>query len=159
MWVRYMMRPEATVAVESGHCHVAGERVTAYMNLARLFPRNELPTLARVALEAAPGGLDTRGIAPFAGDRGKGPGCQRQALAEGHRVQGRSSAQAAGEAQRGQQGREAAGCGHLAWSPADPEANILLTTPPHETMFEPYPLAACCQLKGRSGRKPLRPLW
>lgn len=40
-----------------------GERVTAYMNLTRLFPRNELPRLAREALEAAPGGIDTRAIA------------------------------------------------------------------------------------------------
>jgi len=40
-----------------------GERVTAYMNLTRLFPRNELPRLAREALEAAPNGIDTRAIA------------------------------------------------------------------------------------------------
>jgi hypothetical protein len=40
-----------------------GERVTAYMNLTRLFPRNELPRLAREALEAAPDGIDTRAIA------------------------------------------------------------------------------------------------
>lgn len=40
-----------------------GERVTAYMNLTRLFPRNELPRLAREALEAAPDGIDTRAVA------------------------------------------------------------------------------------------------
>ena len=40
-----------------------GERVTAYMNLTRLFPRNELPKLAREALEARPDGTDTRAIA------------------------------------------------------------------------------------------------
>jgi hypothetical protein len=40
-----------------------GERVTAYMNLTRLFPRNELPRLAREAVEAAPDGIDTRAIA------------------------------------------------------------------------------------------------
>jgi hypothetical protein len=33
------------------------------MNLTRLFPRNELPKLAREALEAHPDGIDTRAIA------------------------------------------------------------------------------------------------
>jgi hypothetical protein len=40
-----------------------GPRVTAYMNLAKLFPRHELPKLARVALEASPAGLSTVAIA------------------------------------------------------------------------------------------------
>lgn len=40
-----------------------GPRVTAYMNLSRLFPRHELPRLAKVALEAAPDGLSTTAIA------------------------------------------------------------------------------------------------
>ena len=40
-----------------------GPKVTAYMNLSRLFPRHELPKLARIALEAAPAGISTRAIA------------------------------------------------------------------------------------------------
>ena len=40
-----------------------GPRVTAYMNLSRLFPRHELPKLAKSALEAAPDGLSTTAIA------------------------------------------------------------------------------------------------
>jgi len=40
-----------------------GPRVTAYMNLARLFPRKELPKLAKAALDAAPDGLSTVAIA------------------------------------------------------------------------------------------------
>ncbi len=40
-----------------------GPRVTAYMNLSRLFPRHELPKLAKAALEAAPDGLSTVAIA------------------------------------------------------------------------------------------------
>lgn len=49
----------ATIRLFAGE----GERVTAYMNLTRLFPRNELPRLAREALEAHPDGIDTRAIA------------------------------------------------------------------------------------------------
>lgn len=41
-----------------------GERpVTAYMNLARLFPRHELPRLATTLLSEHPKGLDTRTMA------------------------------------------------------------------------------------------------
>jgi len=40
-----------------------GPRVTSYMNLARLFPRRELPRLAQEALDAAPEGLSTTAIA------------------------------------------------------------------------------------------------
>lgn len=40
-----------------------GPRVTAYMNLAKLFPRHELPKLARAALQASPDGISTVGIA------------------------------------------------------------------------------------------------
>lgn len=40
-----------------------GPRVTAYMNLARLFPRHELPKLAKTALDPAPDGLSTVAIA------------------------------------------------------------------------------------------------
>ena len=40
-----------------------GPRVTAYMNLSRLFPRHELPKLAKAALESAPDGLSTTAIA------------------------------------------------------------------------------------------------
>jgi len=42
-----------------------GVRVTAYMNLSRLFPRRELPKLARAALEAAPEGTSTKAIAAY----------------------------------------------------------------------------------------------
>jgi hypothetical protein len=40
-----------------------GPRVTAYMNLSRLFPRHELPKPATAALDAAPDGLSTVAIA------------------------------------------------------------------------------------------------
>ncbi len=40
-----------------------GPRVTAYMNLSRLFPRHELPKLAKEALTASPAGVSTIGIA------------------------------------------------------------------------------------------------
>jgi hypothetical protein len=40
-----------------------GPRVTAYMNLAKLFPRHSLPKLAQEALEANPDGISTVGIA------------------------------------------------------------------------------------------------
>ncbi len=40
-----------------------GVKVTAYMNLSRLFPRHELPKLALTALEASPAGLSTTAIA------------------------------------------------------------------------------------------------
>lgn len=40
-----------------------GPRVTAYMNLSRLFPRHELPKLAKAALEGSPDGLSTTAIA------------------------------------------------------------------------------------------------
>ena len=49
----------AAIKVFSGE----GVRVTAYMNLARLFPRLELPRLAKEALQAAPAGLSTVAIA------------------------------------------------------------------------------------------------
>lgn len=42
-----------------------GPKVTAYMNLHRLFPRHELPKLARAALDAAPDGISTVGIAAY----------------------------------------------------------------------------------------------
>lgn len=43
-----------------------GPRVTAYMNLAKLFPRRELPNLARQALESATDGkLSTVAIAAY----------------------------------------------------------------------------------------------
>ena len=42
-----------------------GPRVTAYMNLAKLFPRNSLPKLAQEALEANPDGISTVGIARY----------------------------------------------------------------------------------------------
>ena len=40
-----------------------GPKPTAYTNLSRLFPRNELPRLCRAALEAAIEPISTRGIA------------------------------------------------------------------------------------------------
>ncbi len=40
-----------------------GPKVTAYMNLAKLFPRHELPKLARQALETSPEGVSTTAIA------------------------------------------------------------------------------------------------
>ena len=40
-----------------------GPRVTAYMNLSRLFPRHELPRLAQEALAASPAGVSTKAIA------------------------------------------------------------------------------------------------
>lgn len=40
-----------------------GAKVTAYMNLSRLFPRHELPRLAKEALGASPDGISTVGIA------------------------------------------------------------------------------------------------
>ncbi|CAN5261969.1 hypothetical protein BH10PSE7_BH10PSE7_37900 [soil metagenome] len=40
-----------------------GPKVTAYMNLSRLFPRHELPRLAKAALAASPDGISTTGIA------------------------------------------------------------------------------------------------
>ena len=49
----------ATIKVFSAE----GPRATAYMNLAKLFPRHELPKLARTALEASPGGISTISIA------------------------------------------------------------------------------------------------
>ncbi len=40
-----------------------GPRVTAYMNLAKVFPRHVLPKLAREALQASPDGISTTAIA------------------------------------------------------------------------------------------------
>lgn len=40
-----------------------GVRVTAYMNLAKLFPRHELPRLAQEALASSPAGVSTKAIA------------------------------------------------------------------------------------------------
>ena len=40
-----------------------GPRVTAYMNLSKLFPRHELPKMAQEALAASPDGISTVGIA------------------------------------------------------------------------------------------------
>lgn len=40
-----------------------GVKVTAYMNLHKLFPRFTLPKLAQEALTASPGGISTVGIA------------------------------------------------------------------------------------------------
>ena len=40
-----------------------GPNVTAYMHLAHVFPRHELPKLARTALEAAPDGMSTVQVA------------------------------------------------------------------------------------------------
>ena len=40
-----------------------GPNVTAYMHLAHVFPRHELPKLARAALEAAPEGMSTVQVA------------------------------------------------------------------------------------------------
>ena len=42
-----------------------GARVTAYMNLTKIFPRFELPDLCRVALKAHNEGISTRGIAAY----------------------------------------------------------------------------------------------
>jgi hypothetical protein len=42
-----------------------GPRVTAYMNLAKLFPRHSLPKMAMEALEANPDGISTVGIARY----------------------------------------------------------------------------------------------
>ena len=49
----------AAIKVFSGE----GVRITAYMNMHRVFPRHELPKLAMAALEAAPAGLSTIEIA------------------------------------------------------------------------------------------------
>ena len=40
-----------------------GPKVTAYMQMAKVFPRHELPKLVRTALAAAPAGVSTVGIA------------------------------------------------------------------------------------------------
>ena len=40
-----------------------GPNVTAYMHLAHVFPRHELPKLARAALEATPDGMSTVQVA------------------------------------------------------------------------------------------------
>jgi len=40
-----------------------GPNVTAYMNMAMVFPRHELPKFARAALEASPDGLSTVQVA------------------------------------------------------------------------------------------------
>ena len=40
-----------------------GPKVTAYMQLAKVFPRHELPKLAQQALAASPAGISTVGIA------------------------------------------------------------------------------------------------
>ena len=42
-----------------------GPRVTAYMNLSRLFPRHELPNLAKEALAASPAGISTVAVATY----------------------------------------------------------------------------------------------
>lgn len=42
-----------------------GARVTAYMNLAKIFPRFELPDLCRAALKAHSEGVSTRAIAAY----------------------------------------------------------------------------------------------
>ena len=39
-----------------------GPKVTAYMQMAKVFPRHELPKLVRAALAAAPAGVSTVGI-------------------------------------------------------------------------------------------------
>jgi hypothetical protein len=49
----------AATAVFSGE----GPKPTAYMNLSRLFPRHELPRLAKAALENATAPISTRDIA------------------------------------------------------------------------------------------------
>ena len=36
-----------------------GPKVTAYMNMSRVFPRHELPKLAKAALQASPDGIST----------------------------------------------------------------------------------------------------
>jgi hypothetical protein len=51
----------AAIKVFSGE----GYRVTAYMNLSRLFPRHELPKMARAALAGSPEGISTVGIAAY----------------------------------------------------------------------------------------------
>jgi hypothetical protein len=51
----------AATAVFSGE----GPKPTAYMNLTRLFPRHELPKLARTALEAHSEGISTKSIAAY----------------------------------------------------------------------------------------------
>ena len=40
-----------------------GPKVTAYMQMAKVFPRHELPKLVRMALDAAPAGVSTVGFA------------------------------------------------------------------------------------------------
>ena len=40
-----------------------GPKVTAYKQMAKVFPRHELPKLVRAALDAAPAGVSTVGIA------------------------------------------------------------------------------------------------
>ncbi len=42
-----------------------GPKVTAYMNLAKLFPRHILPRIAKEALDANPEGISTVGIARY----------------------------------------------------------------------------------------------
>ena len=42
-----------------------GPKVTAYMNLAHVFPRHELPKLALAALQAAPDGMNTVQVAAY----------------------------------------------------------------------------------------------
>lgn len=51
----------AATAVFSGE----GPKPTAYMNLSRLFPRNELPKLCKAALENATAPISTKAIAAY----------------------------------------------------------------------------------------------
>ena len=62
-----------------------GPHVTAYMHLAHVFPRHQLPKLATAALEATPDGMSTVQVARPR-HCCKGAGHHGQALAEGSRL-------------------------------------------------------------------------
>ena len=94
-----------------------GPRVTAYMNLSRLFPRHELPKLAKAAPEAAPDGVCPQPPLPPC-HRGQGPRCGRPALAEGDCLQGRAGASQVGERTAGAANRQGRQRPHMATYPA-----------------------------------------
>ena len=78
-----------------------GPKVTAYMNMHRVFPRHELPKLAKAALQASPDGISTVAVASPR-HCSQGAGRRRQASAEGHCLQAGAGVAAVGEAAGGE---------------------------------------------------------
>ncbi len=85
-----------------------GERVMAYMNMSRIFPRNELPRLAREALSANPDGMDTRELALYV-IKAKGLDTEDRHLRKAIALQACATATAVRAAGRACQAWEAAG--------------------------------------------------